>query len=222
MIKTFIFSATSGKKEESLLYTTKSGYMEQYAYTFIKENNKEPLSKTYNKAIDFAIEENIDNLVLVHDDVILENFSEERLTRLLKKFDVVGCAGATEAKLQPPALWHLLGGGFGSGNLFGAVAHGTEDNKHMTAFGPYPKRVVLLDGVLLAIKRKVFEKIRFDETCPAKWHFYDLDYSMQCHKAKFKLGVGDILITHGSPGLTSVTDEFNKGQEWFLNKWKSK
>ena len=214
MINTFIFSATPGKKEDSLLYTTKSGYMEQYAYTYIKENNKDPLSKAYNKAIDFAIEENVENLVLVHDDVILENFSEERLNRLLKNL--------TEVKLQKPALWHLMGGNFSSGNLFGAVAHGTEDSKHMTAFGPYPKRVVLLDGVFLAIKRKVFKKIRFDETCPAKWHFYDLDYSMQCHKAKFKVGVGDILITHNSPGLTSFTEEFNKGEEWFLNKWKSK
>jgi len=218
MINTFIFSATAGKKEESLLYKTDDGK----SSFFIKENNKESLHKTYNKAIDFALENDVDNLVLVHDDVILENFSEERLERLFKKFDVVGCAGTTEVKLQPPALWHLMGGDFGSGNLFGAVAHGNIDEKHMTAFGSYPKRVVLLDGVFLAIKRKVFEKMRFDESCPSKWHFYDLDYSLQCHKAKFKLGVGDILLTHSSPGLKSVADEFNKGQEWFLNKWKSK
>jgi hypothetical protein len=43
--------------------------------------------------------------------------------------------------------------------IYGAVAHGDEKRKHMTAFGPYPKRVVLLDGVFLAIKRKVFEKL---------------------------------------------------------------
>ena len=115
-----------------------------------------------------------------------------------------------------------MGGGIGSKNLHGAVAHGNENKKHMTSFGTYPKRVVLIDGVFMAIKRKVFSKIRFDEKCPVKWHFYDLDYSMQCHKAGFKVGVGDILVTHNSPGLTSVTEEFNKGQEWFLNKWKTK
>jgi|TARA_R110002012_G_scaffold29632_1_gene91114 GT2 family glycosyltransferase len=217
-MKTFIFSATPGKKGESLLYKTDDGKTP----FFIKEDNKESLHKTYNKAIDFSLENNVDELVLVHDDVILENFSEERLHSLFSRFDVVGCAGTTEVKLEKPALWHLMGGGFGSGNLFGAVAHGDRDEKHMTAFGPYPKRVVLLDGVFLAIKRKVFEKIRFDESCPSKWHFYDLDYSMQCHKAGFKLGVGDILVTHNSPGLTSFTQEYNKGQEWFLNKWKSK
>ena len=37
-----------------------------------------------------------------------------------------------------------------------------------------------------------------------------------------KLGVGDILITHQSPGLSNVTQEFKDGSEWFLNKWKTK
>ena len=214
-MNTMIFSATAGKETDTTLYKN----TEEIVF---KENNKESLHKVYNKAIDFAIQEDIENLVLVHDDVILENYSEEKLNTLFNKFDVIGVAGTTQVKLQSPALWHIMGGGFGSGNLHGAVAHGNEKEKHMTPFGTYPKRVVLLDGVFLAISRKVFKKIRFDESCPSKWHFYDLDYTMQCHKAGFKLGEGDILITHNSPGLTSFTEEFNKGQEWFLQKWKTK
>ncbi len=217
MIHTMIFSATAGKEQDTLLWKT----TEDNKIVF-KENNKDSLQKVYNKAIDFALQENVERLVLVHDDVILENYSDKKLDKLFDKFDIVGCAGTTEVKLNPPALWHLMGGGFGSGNLYGAVAHGNESNKHMTAFGKYPKRVVLLDGVFLAIHRRVFEKVRFDEDCPSKWHFYDLDYSMQCHKEGFKLGVGDILITHNSPGLTSFTKEFNEGQQWFLDKWKTK
>ena len=215
-MNTFIFAATKGKKEKTLLYKTLKGEA-----TWIQEDNTNALAKCYNKAIDFAIEEDVDNLILVHDDVILENYSTERLDNLMQKFDVVGVAGTTQVKLQSPALWHIMGGGFGSGNLHGAVAHGDGKTKHMTAFGPNPKRVVLLDGVFLAISKKVFKKIRFDESCPAKWHFYDLDYTMQCHKAGFKLGVGDILITHQSPGLSNVTQEFKDGSEWFLNKWKT-
>ena len=214
-MNTMIFSATAGKETDTTLYKN----TEEIVF---KENNKESLHKVYNKAIDFAIQEDVENLVLVHDDVVLENYSEEKLNTLFNKFDVIGVAGTTQVKLQSPALWHIMGGGFGSGNLHGAVAHGNEKEKHMTPFGTYPKRVVLLDGVFLAISRKVFKKIRFDESCPSKWHFYDLDYTMQCHKAGFKLGVGDILITHNSPGLTSFTEEFNKGQEWFLQKWKTK
>ena len=151
-----IFSATAGKETDTILYqtTVEDSGIEQIVF---KENNKESLHKVYNKAINFALQEDVQQLVLVHDDVILENFSEKKLRTLFSRFDVVGCAGSTEVKLQPPALWHLMGGGFGSGNLFGAVAHGDRDKKHMTAFGSYPKRVVLLDGVFIAIKRKVFK-----------------------------------------------------------------
>ena len=217
MIENMIFSATAGKDVDTLLWKTSEN-----SSVIFKQNNTDSLQKVYNKAIDFAIQENVQNLVLVHDDVILENLTDERLEKLFKKYDVIGCAGTTEVNLKPPALWHLMGGGLGSKNLHGAVAHGNEKEKHMSPFGSYPHRVVIIDGVLMAIKRKVFKKIRFDESCPTKWHFYDLDYSMQCHKAGFKVGVGDIMITHNSPGLTSFTEEFNKGQEWFLNKWKSK
>ena len=212
-----IFSATAGKDTDTLLWKNTEN-----STVIFKQNNTDSLQKAYNKAIDFAVQENVQSLILVHDDVILENLTDERLAKLFKKYDVVGCAGTTEVDLKPPALWHLMGGGFGSKNLHGAVAHGNETEKHMTPFGSYPHRVVIIDGVFMAIKREVFQKIRFDESCPSKWHFYDLDYSMQCHKAGFKVGVGDIMITHNSPGLTSFTEEFNKGQEWFLNKWKSK
>jgi|TARA_R110002020_G_scaffold446977_1_gene659291 GT2 family glycosyltransferase len=217
MIESMIFSATAGKDTDTLLWKNTEN-----STVIFKQNNTDSLQKAYNKAIDFAIQENVQNLILVHDDVILENLTDERLAKLFKKYDVVGCAGTTEVDLKPPALWHLMGGGFGSKNLHGAVAHGNETEKHMTPFGSYPHRVVIIDGVFMAIKREVFQKIRFDESCPSKWHFYDLDYSMQCHKAGFKVGVGDIMVTHNSPGLTSFTEEFNKGQEWFLNKWKSK
>ena len=53
-----------------------------------------------------------------------------------------------------------------------------------------------------------------------KFHFYDLDYSLSAHKAGFKVGVSDVYITHASPGLQEFTKEFNKGQEWFLQKHK--
>ena len=218
MINTMIFSATAGKDTETLLWKTSEN-----SSVIFKQNNKDSLQKVYNKAIDFAIQENIQNLVLVHDDVILENFTEDKLNELFKKYDVVGCAGSKIVNLKPPALWHLMGGGFGSSNLHGAVAHlDNKGKKRMTPFGSYPNRVVIIDGVFMAIKRKVFQKIKFDESCPSKWHFYDLDYSMQCHKEGFKVGVGDIIVTHNSPGLESFSEEFNKGQEWFLNKWKTK
>lgn len=216
-MKTFFFSATKGKKEDTLLYKhNKSDYN-----IFFVENNTKPLAKVYNKAIDFAIKEDVETLVLMHDDIIIESDLFKKLDELKKQFDVIGVAGTTECKLEQPALWHLMGGGFQSGKLHGAVAHINNDKKYMTAFGVYPHRAVLIDGVFMAIKREVFTAVRFDEENPAGFHFYDLSYSLEAHKQKFKVGVGDIMITHASPGLREVTEEFNKGQEYFLNKWKN-
>jgi len=217
-MNTFYFSTTKGKRQDTILYKNHSSFTK----FFFKENNTASLASVYNKAIDFALEEKSDYLVLCHDDVIIESDLNYKLESAMEGFDVIGVAGTTECKLQEPALWHLMGGGFGGGKLHGAVAHGSKNHKAMTSFGPYPQRVLLLDGVFLAIKRKVFEKVKFDESCPAKFHFYDLDYSLECHRAGFKLGVSDIMITHASPGLREFTEEFNKGQEWFLEKWKGK
>ena len=217
-MNTFIFSPTKGSQQDCLLYNQNKHDFD----IFFKERNTEVLAKTYNKAIDFAIKEKFEYLVLCHDDIIIESNIYKKIPELMKQFDVIGVAGTTECKLQEPALWHIMGGGFGSGKLHGAVAHGNATQKHMTSFGPYPQRTLLLDGVFLCIKQEVFKKVRFDESCPAKFHFYDLDYSLSCHREGFKLGVSDIMITHASPGLREFTDEFNQGQKWFLSKWRNK
>jgi hypothetical protein len=215
-MKTFYFSATKGSRKDTVLGNNYSIYNE----FIFKENNTDSLSVVYNKAIDFAIQEDMDFLVLCHDDVIIESDLSYKIPPLMQEFDIIGVAGTTECKLSEPALWHIMGGGFNSGKLHGAVAHGSNKTKHMTCFGNYPKRVLLLDGVFLCISRNVFTQVRFDESNPAGFHFYDLDYSLSCYKAGFKLGVSDILITHASPGLQEFTPEFLEGQQWFLEKWK--
>ena len=217
-MNTFYFSATKGSRKNTLLANNHSRYNE----FIFKENNQDPLPVVYNKAIDFAIQENFDFLVLCHDDVIIESDLTYKIPQLMNDYDVIGVAGTTECKLQEPALWHIMGGGFNAGKLHGAVAHGNEKQKSMTFFGTYPRRVLLLDGVFLCISKKAFNQVRFDESNPAGFHFYDLDYSLACHKAGLKLGVSDIMITHASPGLKEFTEEFNTGQKWFLEKWKGK
>ncbi len=186
---------------------------------YVVENNKRPLSVVYNEAIEFALENGSDCLILVHDDVTLEHDPIPKLKVLFDQFDLVGVAGTTKAEIQAPALWHLMGGGFQSGNLRGAVAHSMGNQRQMSSFGPYPAQVLMIDGVFMALSRKLMESgIRFDETNPASFHFYDIDFASSCHQAGFKVGVGDIFITHESPGLREFTVEFLAGQEWFLNK----
>jgi hypothetical protein len=197
----------------------------------IYEGNTYPLAREYNMAIESALEDDIDCLILVHDDVILEEDPIPKLERLFDDYDLVGVAGASKIELKSPALWHLMGGGFQGGNLHGCVQHlkpacfyvfpeNVMMSKYPTNFGPYPHRVVMIDGVFMALNRHAMENMRFDEDCPAKFHMYDLISSLDFHLKGGRVGVGDILITHESPGLREFTDEFQLGEKYFLNKYK--
>lgn len=214
-MKSFLFSATKGNKESTLLNKSAPNVF------FFKEQNTESLAVAYNQAIDFAIKEEVDYLVLCHDDVIInpQDITDFNLSQLHKDFDVVGVAGSSAITIQEPILWHIMGGGGVSGKLHGAVAHPVGNQKHITGFGPYPNPAVIIDGVFMSISKNAFTQVRFDESNPAKFHFYDLSYSLDCSLNRIKVGVGDIIIMHNSPGLSEFTEEFREGQKWFIDKY---
>ena len=189
----------------------------------IKENNEEPLPVIYNQAIDAALSTDVDCLILVHDDVQLKENPIPMLEQMFDTYDLVGVAGTDTIKLESPALWHLMGGGFGGGHLHGCVDHKVQELysswTNTTNFGPVPHQAVMIDGVFMVLSRKIMENLRFDETNPAKFHFYDLSYSLSAHLAGFKVGVADIRILHESPGLREFTEEWKMGEQWFLNTY---
>jgi hypothetical protein len=206
-----------------------------YNYEFISNGkyfveNKKALSTIYNSSITQALKDDVDCLILVHDDVILEEDPILKLEKLFDDYDLVGVAGASKIELKSPALWHLMGGGFNGGNLHGYVGHklGVEMisqpgviayNHHYSKYGPYPHRAVMIDGVFMALNRKAMETMRFDESNPSPFHFYDCESSLNFHINGGRVGVGDILITHESPGLREFTEDWKNGESWFLNKY---
>jgi hypothetical protein len=148
---------------------------------------------------------------------------------LFDGYDLIGVAGPSKVEIGSPALWHIMGGGFHGGRLHGCVQHlhiqkhpmGMEEYKKPASnFGSYPNRVVMIDGVFMALSRKLLESgVRFDENIPSKFHFYDLDFSLSVAQTEnLKVGVGDILITHASPGLREFTPEWLAGEQYFLQK----
>jgi hypothetical protein len=63
-------------------------------------------------------------------------------------------------------------------------------------------------------------KIKEGQSHPSKFHYYDLDFCLECNKEGVIMGIVDIPIIHTSPGLTNPNSEFYKGQEYFIKKWK--
>jgi Glycosyltransferase like family len=180
-------------------------------------NNTVAISKIYNSYIESY--KNVDcTLVLVHDDVLITDKNwVAKLQQALERYDVVGLAGGSNPSIRQPCLWHIM---CPRDTHSGTVGHVMDNKQFKTHFGK-TGRVLMLDGLFLAFNpKKLFEAgVRFDETCPAKFHFYDIDFSLACNKAKLKLGTINIDVTHASPGLKSFTKEWNEGQEWFLNKF---
>jgi hypothetical protein len=184
--------------------------------------NSRALWDVYNVECHIAEFDETDCLIFVHDDVILEEDPFPKLEVLFDTYDLVGVAGASKIEMAPPALWHIMGGGFYSKNLHGCVQHIHEGRKLPTNFGSYPHRVVMIDGVFMALNRKAIETMVFDTENPCNFHFYDLAASMVAIERGLSIGVGDILITHASPGLKEYTPEWIAGNNWFLNKYGNK
>lgn len=213
----FVTSSKKNNIEDTSIYKSLKKYPVNIS-GFLGGN--EGLPKIYNKAIKDAIEENVDALILVHDDVWILDNPIQSIQESLEEFDVFGVAGCSQATFQEPALWHLMGGGFEGGHLHGCVNHGNFDNYYPTEFGPYPHRVVMIDGLFIVLSKEAMTRgLSFDEECPSGFHFYDLCLCERARLLGLKIGVGDVSLIHESPGLREFGEDWINGQSYYLEKY---
>jgi tetratricopeptide (TPR) repeat protein len=143
-------------------------------------------------------------LVLCHDDIrILAPDFRRRLLAYLERYDLIGVAGSTLCS-GPAVFWA------GLPHAHGWVAYpdarGTVPCISSTR-GPVVEGAQALDGLFLAARRELFERVAFDAETFDGFHFYDLDLSWHAHRAGARLAIcQDLLIEHRSRG------EF--GQDW--------
>lgn len=217
-----IYSACASENPHNLV-SLKNGKL-NYEHIL---NNKKGLSELYNSVL---INERLSNendwVIFLHDDTVV-NFNEDHLIKILSEnndYDLLGVAGSTEAKISSPCLWHLMNETpkvFPNPKIHsGCVYHDFDGNFVKSEFGPYPRRVILIDGVLMAIKINREDTLWFD-TSLAKFHFYDLDFSLNAFINKRKTRVVNLPIIHLSPGLRSFTEEWKEGNDRFIQKWSN-
>ena len=171
--------------------------------------NKLGLPKVYNISVNESLKTNENNshtetdaFIFVHHDVYIDDLRVfDKLATAFEEFDVVGIAGSRKVSMKQPVIaWHCSEREFWSGGC----AHPQKDENGNTkiyynSFGLFNQRVLTLDGVFLAVKRKVFENgIRFDENFD--FDFYDMAFCLNCHKAGYKLGTAPIFCIHQSHG----------------------
>lgn len=182
-------------------------------------DNKTGLSTLYNKEI--ADHRGYDWMVFIHDDIRIRDYSiYHRLEEANRRgYDIVGVAGSKGFDIPNPTVptgwWSPVNARNG---LAGFVGHGIDGHICMTSYGPAPQRVLVVDGLFMAISRHAIEEgLRFNENL--NFHGYDIDLCLSAYRLGLKVGVEPIYVEHNSPGNGFLSDEFLKAQHVIYEKF---
>jgi glycosyl transferase family 2 len=217
-----IVCATRATREDFVRKTSLGASLERISSHRLFEvavsyNNHLGLPLVYNREIVDANRNKA--LVFVHDDVWIDDFFfAQRINEALGAFDIVGLAGnvrggaeqCTWAFRDKPGSWDA------PENLSGAVAH---KGRGVSWYGPTPREVKLLDGLLLAARASSLLRtgVRFDPIY--RFHFYDLDFCRTADRAGLRIGTWPIAVTHASGGRYG-TGEWRSAARTYFEKWQ--
>jgi GT2 family glycosyltransferase len=173
--------------------------------------------RAYNAGLSMA---NYDSLCFVHDDVQFCTKSWGKL--ILKHLEedssgFIGIAGGpTVARI--PADWSF---DVQYKHLIQSDGKDTHRSSRHTGYFSANNAIdaVLLDGVFMCCKKKIFDEIRFDETIYRGFHCYDQDICLQAYLRGYKNKVVDNLsIIHYSKGKKDR--HWVESQIQFWRKWR--
>lgn len=221
-----IVSGTRADHQDKTMLSQSLSRMKTYSSKFKKQynlklhkNNTTPLSTLYNKYINRETLDKHDVVLFVHDDVYIDDVGcfDKINTAIRSGIDIVGLAGANQARVKAPTLWHLMSD---REHWSGSVAHTMPNNQNLimtTCFGPAPLRCVMLDGLFLAvnIKRALDVDWKFNEQF--KFHHYDISSCLDANAKKLKLSTYHINVIHKSLGLWDYNGkDFQQSEKKFL------
>lgn len=188
-------------------------------------NNKEGLPKIYNQAFQKA---DTDFVICLHDDISIHDYQIfNRIIEYSKAFDIMGLAGSSTVniRLSERKSW-LTCATDRQKDLHGAVIHPLPTQGDLyygalyysSSYGYMPARVCTIDGLFMAMSKKVYKNIKFDEIFT--FDFYDLDFSLTALSHNYKIGVIPLPCTHQSGGYGILEDKYLAAQENFVKKWE--
>ena len=182
-------------------------------YEIVRIPDARSMCEGYNRGVALAKHE---RLIFCHDDIeFLCDDLPGRLDAHFARFDLFGAAGTT--KLIGPAYSYA-----GPPYVVGQVAHELPSRPLQLDVFAAPAasvgNVQALDGTLMAVRRNVLDRVRWDERYD-HFHLYDIDFSFAAHRAGFAVGVAcDLGLLHRSLGAFG-TPEWNRAANLFMEKW---
>jgi hypothetical protein len=202
------------EKSKIAIFLEKAGYTNNCS---ILHENTEGLSKIYNKFINESYAGKY--VIFVHDDVLIEDlFFEEKLNIAFEKYDIIGLAGSKKCDLSKPPAWHLMSD---RQDHCGEVAHSHDKKVWTTCFGPTDSRVLVMDGLFMAVNVSSAMKVglRFDERF--NFHHYDITFCLRANRNKLKMGVTPIRVIHFGLGDSMNTPEWHTSAELFKEYYEN-
>jgi tetratricopeptide (TPR) repeat protein len=169
------------------------GLLDGEPHEFIAIHDAKSLCEGYNRGARRATGE---ILIFSHDDIeILTPDFADRLRAHLAHHDVLGVCGAS--RLIRPA-WISVGWPY----VHGLVAHHFHDSGKyrvlvLDGAAGSTGGLVALDGMFIATRRDVLDRVEFDAETFDGFHLYDLDFTFACHRAGFDVAAAnDINMIH--------------------------
>lgn len=167
------------------------------------------ISVAYNKIISSAFYEDVDALVLLHDDLEIldpDNVFEQRVLEAVAEPDValVGVAGGGPSM----AWWNI-----------DPIGHQLTDSGMLEFGGRRTGDVDMIEGSLMILSRWAIKHLRFDE----RYEFlgYD-DICLEARRWNKRVVVADIDTYHHSTvgyKSESVREMWERSEEIFRSKW---
>ncbi|MBN1984361.1 MAG: hypothetical protein JW795_22745 [Chitinivibrionales bacterium] len=177
------------------------------------------LCRVYNRGVS---ESPGDICVFMHEDAF---FMERGWGQtIVNKFNtdptlgMLGVAGTQYLSAELP-FWPHAGRPFIRGHVIHDLDHGKRFFMTIFSRDTADVEVVAVDGLFFAIRKKLFQTIRFDEETFDGFHFYDLDIGMQVRLSQRISVTWDIVIKHCSEG--SFDHHWKKYASRFTAKWSS-
>lgn len=183
--------------------------------------NQQSIFSAYKKGMDSCDAKEKDIIICCHDDLKLLATKSQFMMAISKcvhqEVGFIGPAGT--ANLGEDAVWWNHDR-WQAGHHRGSVNHySTEDDKvNVTNYGSHGK-VVALDGLFLAARKEVWEKVgvKKPDYFEGDWDFYDIHYTTTCHGLGYKNYAVPINMIHQSKGELVGRDSWHKNRESFIH-----
>ena len=156
-------------------------------------------------------------LCFMHEDVLYKTNNWGEMICDLFRDESIGLIGVLGGHAMPamPASWITLN--YKSGQIINPDRQSYYGRRQQ---GMKCIDVVCVDGLMMCMRRSLFDCIRFDDETFGGFHCYDTDICMQVWQQRYRVVViYDVFVEHKSFGIHN--DEYFKSIDLFYEKWKN-